>query len=63
MSLIWPCPDHDTDLEPDDGVGLWCPVGEHYLPAYTFDDADPDDWRDRMIDDREGTWTQPVSPA
>lgn len=51
MTWIYSCPDCGRDLEPDDGVGLWCGFCEHYLPADSFDD--PDDWRDRMIDERE----------
>jgi uncharacterized Zn finger protein (UPF0148 family) len=55
-SWIYTCPDCGGDLEPDDGGFLFCAVCEHEHPAAAFDD--PDDERDRMIDDRDGIHVQ-----
>lgn len=53
MALIWTCPDHDTDLEPFDGIGLWCTEGEHYEDVAIMAQPDPDDQRDLLIDVKE----------
>ena len=52
MTWIYSCPDCDRDLGDEDGFGLWCCACERYYDLRMFDD--PDDERDRMIDDRDG---------
>jgi hypothetical protein len=54
VTWIYTCPDCDRDLD-DDGAGLWCEACENYHEPRLFTDDDPDDERDRMIDDRDGT--------
>lgn len=49
---IYTCPDCGIDLEDDGIFGLWCERCQHFHPHALFDD--PDDERDRMIDDRDG---------
>ena len=52
MNLIWTCPDCDADLE-DEGFALWCPGCRRPVPCDLM--TDPDDERDRMIDEREAS--------
>lgn len=53
-TYVYTCPDHDgTDLEDYDGIGLWCGEGEHYIPPAAFDDADPGELQDALMDLRE----------
>lgn len=54
MTLIWPCPDCQGDLE-DEGFSLWCPDCWRPVPYDIMFGPDPDDERDQMIDDRDGT--------
>jgi hypothetical protein len=53
MTLIYPCPDCGTDLDPADRLtaGDWCPGCRNYHDTTLLDD-DPDGQRDRAIDDR-----------
>jgi predicted amidophosphoribosyltransferase len=53
MSLIWPCPDCQGDLD-DEGFSLYCPACERPVP-YDIMTPDPDDERDRMIDQEEAS--------
>jgi hypothetical protein len=50
-SWIYTCPDCDGDLE-DEGFSLYCPRCQRPVP-YDIMTPDPDDERDRMIDEKE----------
>ena len=53
MNHEWTCTHCGTRLQDDgDGSALWCPACQHAeLPG-----PDPDDERDRLIDERERTY-------
>lgn len=51
MTVIWPCPDCDADLDMEFD-GFWCPRCQHPVPFDLMRDGDPDDWRDDLIEQR-----------